>query len=103
VDVPVIEHDDMRSLHRILMRTEAAAVHHKLLRQRPRDYSLAVRKFITGGEGIFGVDYVNALRARGMLLRRALETTYAKVDVLLTPTVASLPPRYDEIADPSRP
>lgn len=103
VDVPVIEREEMRSLHRILMRTEAAAVHHRLLRQRSGDYSLAVRKFITGGEGIFAVDYVNAMRARGMMLRRALETTYAKIDVLLTPTVAGLPARYDEIADPSRP
>jgi aspartyl-tRNA(Asn)/glutamyl-tRNA(Gln) amidotransferase subunit A len=102
VDVPVIEQEEMRSLHRTLMRTEAAAVHRRLLRQRPGDYSLAVRKFITGGEGIFGVDYVNAARARGVLLRRTLETTYAKVDVLLTPTVASLPAKYEEIADPSR-
>ena len=102
VDVPVIEQEEMRSLHRILMRTETASVHHRLLRQRPGDYSLAVRKFITGGEGIFGVDYVNAMRARGMLLRRALETTYEKVDVLLTPTVAGLPARYEDIADPSR-
>src|SRR6185295_8178297 len=82
-------------------RTEAAATHRTLLQRRPDQYPLSVRKFFAAGEGLLAVDYVDALRLRGRLLSEALTRSFAAVDVLLTPAVPVLPPRYDRIADPA--
>ena len=101
VDVDVVESDEMRSLLRLIMRTEAAATHRPLLARRPDQYPLAVRKFFAAGEGLLAIDYVDALRLRGHLLKQALATTFTAADVLLTPAVPVLPPRYDRIADPA--
>jgi aspartyl-tRNA(Asn)/glutamyl-tRNA(Gln) amidotransferase subunit A len=103
IEIPVTETVEIRSLIRLIMRTEAAAVHRELMRRQPANYPVSVRKFISGGEGVLGVDYVDALRLRGPLLARALETTFSKIDALLTPTVPVLAPRYDDIADPKDP
>lgn len=103
VAVPVIESAEIRSLQRIIMRTEAAAIHRGLMRRDPDNYPLSVRKFISAGEGIPAVDYVDALRLRALLLSEALATTYARIDVLLTPAAPVLPPRYADIADAADP
>jgi aspartyl-tRNA(Asn)/glutamyl-tRNA(Gln) amidotransferase subunit A len=99
VDTPVIETPQLRSLLRIVMRAEAAAVHRALMAQTPENYPMAVRKFISSGEGVLGVDYIDALRLRASLLQSALATTFAHVDVLMTPTSPVLPPRYADISD----
>ncbi len=99
VDTPVIETAEIRSLLRIVMRAEAAAVHRTLMAQRPENYPMAVRKFISSGEGVLGVDYIDALRLRASLLQSALATTFGQVDVLMTPTAPVLPPRYADISD----
>ena len=98
-DVDVVETEEIRSLIRLVMRSEAAAVHRRLFAEHPGNYPLAVQKFFAAGEGVLAVDYVDALRLRGVLLREALATSFAGVDVLLTPTAPVLPPRYAEIAD----
>ncbi|MCC7426723.1 MAG: amidase [Alphaproteobacteria bacterium] len=98
-DVDVVETAEMRSLIRLIMRTEAAAAHRRLLAERPGNYPLAVRKFFAAGEGLMAIDYVDAMRLRAVRLAEALASTFAAVDVLLTPAVPVLPPRYDAIAD----
>lgn len=98
-DVDVVETIELRAINRAIMRAEAAAIHQRLMQTQPELYSLSVRNFITAGEGVLAVDYIDALRLRASLLATALTTTYANVDVLLTPTVPILPPRYDEITD----
>ena len=99
VRTSVVERAEIRALARLVMRTEAAAVHRDLMPRHPANYPTSVRKFISGGEGLLAVDYVDALRLRAALLREALAITYSQVDALLTPTVPMTPPRYDEIAD----
>ena len=101
IEVDVIETPEIRTLTRLIMRTEAAAVHRQAMQIRPQNYPLAVRKFITGGEGLLAVDYVDALRLRAVLLRQALAVNFAEADVLLTPTCPVLPPRYDAIDNPA--
>jgi len=102
-EIDVIETSAMRAINRALMRSEASAIHMRLIRQRPELYSLPVRNFISGGEGIFAVDYIDALRMRTRLLQDSLTTTYAHVDLILTPTVFCTAPRYDAIADAANP
>ncbi|WP_173932614.1 amidase [Chelativorans sp. Marseille-P2723] len=99
VDTAVVETPEIRSLLRIIMRAEAACVHRELMAKRPENYPMAVRKFISSGEGVLGVDYIDALRLRATLLKSALSTNFAQADVLMTPTVPVLPPRYTEISD----
>ena len=98
-DVAVLETPEIRSLIRVIMRTEAAAAHRPLIAADPAHYPLSVRRFLAAGEGALAVDYVDAQRLRGALLREALATTYREVDVLLTPAVPIPPPRYDEMSD----
>ena len=98
-DVDVVETDAIRALTRLVMRSEAAALHRAAIAARPDAYPRAVRNFITAGAGVLAGDYIDALRLRGVLLRQALATTFAAADVLLVPTVPVLPPRYDAIAD----
>ncbi len=99
IDVDVVETAEIRSLTRLIMRTEAAATHRSAMRDHPGNYPLAVRKFITGGEGLLAVDYVDALRLRAPMLRQALATSFAEADVLLTPSCPLVPPSYAAIAD----
>lgn len=99
VPVAVVEGEEMRSLHRVLMRSEASALHGKLMRDYPEHYDLPVRKFIVSGEAVAAVDYIDALRARGPMLRRALDTTYSQCDLILTPAAPTLALRYADIRD----
>ncbi|MGG5821107.1 amidase [Falsiroseomonas sp. HW251] len=103
LDVPVVETPAIRSLMRLVMRAEAAALHRPLIAADPGNYPLSVRRFLASGEATLATDYLDALRARGAMLRQALATTFARVDVLLTPTVPVLPPLYAEIADAADP
>jgi aspartyl-tRNA(Asn)/glutamyl-tRNA(Gln) amidotransferase subunit A len=98
-DVDVVETEEVRSLIRLIMRSEAAAAHRRLLAAHPGNYPLSVRRFFAAGEGAMAVDYVDAQRLRGAMLRQALATTFGEVDLLLTPTVPVLPPLYAEVAD----
>jgi aspartyl-tRNA(Asn)/glutamyl-tRNA(Gln) amidotransferase subunit A len=102
-DVAVVDTVEMRSLIRVIMRSEAAAAHRPLLAAHPGNYPLSVQGFFAAGYSTAAVDYVDALRLRGAMLRDAMSLTFAEVDVLLTPTVPVLPPRYDEVADAADP
>ena len=102
-DVDVVETPQMRSLHRAIMRTEAAAVHRVSLRRNPSHYSASVRMFVSSGEGIFAVDYADALRLRAALVAASLETTFAAADVLLTPTCFCVAPAYEDMAQTDQP
>ncbi len=99
VDVDVAETEEIRLLTRLVMRSEAASLHRSAIAARPQAYPLAVRNFVTAGDGVLATDYIDALRLRAALLRQALAGTFSAVDVLLVPTVPVLPPRYDTIAD----
>jgi aspartyl-tRNA(Asn)/glutamyl-tRNA(Gln) amidotransferase subunit A len=100
-EVAVVDRAEIRSLIRMIMRTEAAAAHRPLLAAHPGNYPLSVKRFLAAGYGTTAMDYVDAQRLRGALLREAMATTFAEVDVLLTPAVPVLPPRYDEVSDAS--
>lgn len=102
-DVAVTETAEIRSLIRVIMRSEAAAAHRALIAADPANYPLSVRRFLAAGEGALAVDYVDAQRLRGAMLREALATTFRDIDVLLTPAVPIPPPLYTEVADAADP
>lgn len=103
VDVAVIEEPRIRSLVRLIMRSELSAVHRGRMAANPELYPLAVRKFFTAGEGLAAADYIDALRLRPILIAQSLSFTYARVDVLATPASPVVAPRYDAMADAGDP
>jgi aspartyl-tRNA(Asn)/glutamyl-tRNA(Gln) amidotransferase subunit A len=77
--------------------TDGANVHEQLIRSRPADYDTATRTRVLAASLIPANLYHRAQRAR-VLLRQQMLTALEQVDVLLSPSTATPPPRIaDEI------
>ena len=76
--------------------SDAADTHESLLRERHRDYDVATRTRIMAASLIPASLYHRAQRARE-LLRRRLIKALEKVDVLVSPVVATAPPEINEV------
>ena len=77
-----------------IARTECAATHTRLLRDRPQDLQPVVRSRAESGFAVKAVDYVQALRQRSAIAREFIATAFADADVLLTSTTAEPAPTY---------
>jgi amidase len=69
---------------------ETLAAHEKWFPSRAGDYGPTFRSFLEEGVKVRGIDYVNAT-ARRQFVRRALDDLFQNVDVLLCPSMSSLP------------
>lgn len=78
---------------------EAAAYHARWLAERPQDYTASVRERLQIGSLLPAIDYVNAQRARRLLIERA-NRVMERYDVLLSPTVPVPAPTIDESERP---
>lgn len=76
---------------------EVASAHGAFLRSRAGDYGPQVRARVEYGHYISAADHQTALRARGTMLRRVLEETYAAADVTALPTFADPLPTIAEL------
>ena len=97
VSFPLVQHAAM--INAPIIQSEAAAYHLPFLRSHWHDYSPQVRLRLLGGLGATGAMYVNAQRARAIMVRQALELLQ-QVDVLLMPTEPVVAPRVEEAARP---
>ncbi|HUQ73862.1 MAG TPA: amidase [Burkholderiales bacterium] len=80
---------DLLSAHCLtVMQAEASAQHANWMRERPRDYSSAVRVRLEAGFAITAAQYLERLRARGAWLERFVSQTLAQADAYLVPTIA---------------
>jgi aspartyl-tRNA(Asn)/glutamyl-tRNA(Gln) amidotransferase subunit A len=79
-----------------IIKGEAAALHRQWLDARPQDYSNSVRLRIEGGLFISAVDYIDALRLRGVMTAKFLAETMDGIDLLHLPTSPVLPPTIIE-------
>ena len=77
-----------------IVRTECAATHARLLRERPADLQPVVRSRAEAGFAVKAVDYVQALRLRATMARDFIAAAFADADVLVAPTTAEAPPTY---------
>jgi aspartyl-tRNA(Asn)/glutamyl-tRNA(Gln) amidotransferase subunit A len=77
-----------------IVRTECAATHARLLRERPEDLQPVVRSRAESGLDVKAVDYVQALRRRPEIAREFIAVAFADADVLITPTTGEPPPTY---------
>jgi aspartyl-tRNA(Asn)/glutamyl-tRNA(Gln) amidotransferase subunit A len=78
-----------------ILHAEGAAYHAKWLVERPQDYSPAVLERLRVGSVLPAIDYVNAQRARRILVDRALEMM-KDFDALICTTMPVLPPTLEE-------
>ncbi|MCB1743183.1 MAG: amidase [Gammaproteobacteria bacterium] len=89
-------------LAEIIVKSEAASLHERWLRERAQDYSVAIRAPIEAGLFISAARYLQALRLRGPHLAEFEATVFSKVDLLLLPVVPQAAPRLTD-CDPNSP
>jgi len=82
------DHDLMLAAVHVIMTVEAATIHGPWLRERPKDYSEAVRSRLEPGLYYPATRYLDALNLRGPTLQAFTEAVFAKADVMLTPVLA---------------
>jgi aspartyl-tRNA(Asn)/glutamyl-tRNA(Gln) amidotransferase subunit A len=75
--------DEYAAVNRIILSSEAFAIHEQWMKERPQDYGALGRERLASGAFIRAADYVNALRRRRQLTA-AFHALFADVDVMLT-------------------
>lgn len=77
---------------RVIMVSEAAAVHQKMFAEHRDEYRPGIKKLIEDGLSITAADYANALQAR-LQQRADVASSFLQVDALLTPGATGPAPR----------
>ena len=98
-DITDVETESLQTfsnVNRIILLSEAYAVHQHWLQSRPQDYAAMTREKLLPGAFIRAVDYVQALRNRP-LFTAAIDTLLDDADVLIT--ASSMDPPFP-IDDP---
>lgn len=92
---------DFVAVNRVIMHSEAFAIHAPWLRSRPGDYGKAARRRLMTGAFLAAGDYVQAQRRR-LELMAAVNAVFRDVDVLVC--ASSLDPacRIDDLAEVER-
>ncbi|MEQ1649494.1 MAG: amidase [Hyphomicrobiaceae bacterium] len=84
-------------LTQVMQLPDAASAHAAYLMTRPNDYGPQVRARLEVGHFIAAVDHMTALRARGTMLARTLETTFKQCDIAILPINADPLPTIAEL------
>jgi aspartyl-tRNA(Asn)/glutamyl-tRNA(Gln) amidotransferase subunit A len=84
-------------LAQLVQLSEAAAAHSPFLRHQAGKYGPQVRARVEYGHYVPAHDYLVAMRARGMLLRKLLSEVYTKCDIVMLPNFAGPIPTIDEL------
>jgi len=71
----------------ILARSESAAIHVRVLRERPHELGAAVRSRLEVGLHVSAHDYLQAGRLRARLTREFIAEVFADVDAVLAPAI----------------
>ena len=71
--------------------SEGLAAHLATLAERPEAYGRSARERLSGGLVYSGVDYVNALRVRDVVIEE-LDKLYGEVDVIVSPVTLQVAP-----------
>ena len=80
----------------VVSRAEAAAIHARWMRDRPHDYAIHLSGRIYPGYAIPASYYIEALSARGPILRAFCTEVFATVDILALPTIPTPLPTLAE-------
>lgn len=75
--------DEYAAVNRIILSSEAFAIHEQWMKERPQDYGALGRERLAAGAFIRASDYVNALRRRRQMTG-AFHALFSEVDVMIT-------------------
>src|SRR5206468_8388087 len=81
----------------VISRSESAAVHTRLARERPHELQPAVRARLEIGFHIAAHDYLQALRLRSRYTRAFVAEVFAETDALLAPVIPEPAPALDAV------
>jgi len=87
VEVEPPEFDQLSAHCITVMQSEASAQHAPWMRERPGDYSAAVRARLEAGFAVPAAAYLEALRLRGAWLERFCSRTLSDADLYLLPAM----------------
>lgn len=85
----------MVGLCNAIARPESAAIHARLLKERPHEIQPAVRARLEMGLHVPAHAYLQALRLRARLARQFIAEVFANVDVLVAPVIPEPAPSYE--------
>src|SRR5258706_1828022 len=85
VDVVVPDQERLFLISDAVVKSEAATLHGRWIKERPQDYSLFVRSRIEAGFHIPATRYLEALALRGRILSDFVSRVDQKADILFTP------------------
>ena len=94
-DIALTPLGDYAAANRIILLSEAFAIHETWFRERPQDYGSSTRRRIGGGAFIRAADYVNATRVKARLACEFADTM-RDIDVAITASSMDLPARLDD-------
>jgi aspartyl-tRNA(Asn)/glutamyl-tRNA(Gln) amidotransferase subunit A len=89
------------AVNRVILQSEAWAIHGPWLRERPGDYGRLARRRLMAGAFVSAGDYVQAARRRLEMIA-AVEDALREVDVLLCASAMDPPSRIDDAAETER-
>ena len=92
---------EFAAVNRVILQSEAWAIHGPWLRERPEDYGQLARRRLMSGAFLSAGDYVQAGRRRLELID-ALEGALREVDILLCASAMDPPSRIDDPAEVER-
>jgi aspartyl-tRNA(Asn)/glutamyl-tRNA(Gln) amidotransferase subunit A len=81
--------------NRIILSSEAYAIHQAWLKDKPRDYGRRTRQRLLSGAFVNAADYINANRVRRRLSQN-FNALFTDVDVIITASAMDLPCRIDD-------
>jgi aspartyl-tRNA(Asn)/glutamyl-tRNA(Gln) amidotransferase subunit A len=100
-DVRLPSLGEFGAVNRIILQSEAWAIHQKWLRERPGDYGRLARRRLLPGAFVTGGDYVQAQRRRREMIG-AVEEALREVDVLLCASAMDPASRIEDAAETER-
>jgi len=92
---------EFAAVNRVILQSEAWAIHGRWLRERPGDYGQLARRRLLGGAFIGAGDYVHANRRRLEMIA-AVEDALREVDVLLCASAMDPPSRIEDAVETER-
>ena len=80
----------------VMVRAESAAIHSRILKERPGELQPAVLARLAPGLRVSAYDYIQASRLRARFTREFIAEVFSRVDVLVAPTIPEPAPSLAE-------
>lgn len=92
ITVPLPDLDLPGKLGSIILGGESSALHRQGLARNPEQYGHQVRRRLSRGLLVSAIDYYDAVRIRGAVLKRFISDGMKDADILLLPLAPDIPP-----------